>query len=419
MNTKLIVLLGGVGVAHLVVGGLFLTGGCTQEDPPMPPGIYVPKQAPAQTEPGNVPASQQTAPAADPTPAPAQTAAQETAQDAPIPVPEEPKSDKKEKAAEGNHGDQLYVVVKNDSLWLIARKNGLTIEELASYNNLSPRAKLKIGQKLYIPAAGKKAIKDKPRSKAKSKAKAAPSGKKGKRGVKPAGKGKAKAKLPEDGIYTVKAGDNFSLIAKRYGIKVSDIQAANPGVNSNRLHVGQKLRLAANAAPVPAKSTGKAAKKASSRKKTAAKPAEKPQSAAAANNDQPAAEENKPDEPTEKKSEPAASEADSLLDTVKPASENKATDDKAKEAPAPDSVKAVVPDSKNPMAVVPDKDKVITGKNSKTVVIIGEDTTLAAFCKKFLVSPEIVRQQNAFLPSNGQIKKGMRISLIGDDGPAI
>jgi len=420
MNTKLIVLLGGVGVAHLVVGGLFLTGGCAQEDPPMPPGIYVPKQAPAQSEPGNVPASQQIAPATDPAPAPAPASVQEPAQGEPVPVPEEPISDKKAKTAEGHHGDQLYIVVKNDSLWLIARKNGLTIEELASYNNLSPRAKLKIGQKLYIPAAGKKAIKDKPRSKAKSKAKA-PAGKKGQKGVKPAGKGKAKAKLPEDGIYTVKAGDNFSFIAKRYGIKVSDIQAANPGVNSNRLHVGQKLRLTASAASVPAKSSGKAAKKASSKKKAVAKPAEKPQSAAAAaENPQPAsAEEKKVDEPAEKKSEPAASEADSLLNTVKPASEGKTTDDKAQETPAPDSVKAVVPDSKNPMAVVPDKDKVITGKNSKTVVIIGEDTTLAAFCKKFLVSPEVVKQQNASLPKNGQLKKGMRINLIGDDEPAI
>ena len=82
-------------------------------------------------------------------------------------------------------------------------------------------------------------------------------------------------------------------------------------------------------------------------------------------------------------------------------------------------MKAVVPDSKNPMAVVPDKDEVITGENSKTVVIIGEDTTLAAFCKKFLVSPDVVKQQNASLPKNGQLKKGMRIYLIGDDEPAI
>ena len=413
MNMKLIVLLGGIGAAHLVVGGLVMTGGCAQEDPPMPPGIYVPKQGSAQPENGNVPAYQQPAPA--PTPA----AAQDPVQDEPIAVPAEQKPEKKAKSAEGHHGDRPYIVVKNDSLWLIARKNGLTIEELASYNNLSPRAKLKVGQKLYIPAAGKKAIKNKPRSKAKGKA--APAGRKNKKGIKSAGKGKGKGKvngkLPQDGIYTVKAGDNFSFIAKRYGIRVADIEAANPGVNSNRLYVGQKLRLTANAAPVTQKTAAKAGKKAAKKKAAAEKTESAP---AAVNNDQPAPAEKPLDESAEKKSEPAASETDSLLDTVKPAGENKKTDDNAQDAaPAPNSTKAVVPDAKNPMAVVPDEDQVITGKNSKTTVVIGADTTLAAFCKKFLVKPEVVRQRNVFIPANGQLKKGMRISLIGDDDSAI
>ena len=62
MNTKLFVLLGGVGAVHLVAGALFIAGGCTQEDPPMPPGIYVPKQS------VNEPAG--------PAPAPAETAGQ-------------------------------------------------------------------------------------------------------------------------------------------------------------------------------------------------------------------------------------------------------------------------------------------------------------------------------------------------------
>lgn len=417
MNMKLIVLLGGIGAAHLVVGGLVMTGGCAQEDPPMPPGIYVPKQGSAQPENGNVPAYQQPEPAPATAPATAPAASQDPVQDDPIAVPAEPKQEKKANPAEGHHGDRLYIVVKNDSLWLIARKNGLTIEELASYNNLSPRAKLKVGQKLYIPAAGKKAIKNKPRSKAKGKA--APAGRKNKKGIKSAGKGKGKAngKLPEDGIYTVKAGDNFSFIAKRYGIRVADIEAANPGVNSNRLHVGQKLRLTANAAPVTKKTTAKAGKKAAKKKAAAEKTESVP---AAVNNDQPAPAEKPLDESAEKKSEPAASETDSLLNTVKPAGENKKMDDNAQDAaPAPNSTKAVVPDSKNPMAVVPDEDQVITGKNNKTTVVIGADTTLAAFCKKFLVKPDVVRQRNVSIPENGQLKKGMRISLIGDDDSAI
>ena len=62
MNTKLFVLLGGVGAVHLVAGALFIAGGCAQEDPPMPPGIYVPKQS------ANEPAG--------PAPAPAEPAGQ-------------------------------------------------------------------------------------------------------------------------------------------------------------------------------------------------------------------------------------------------------------------------------------------------------------------------------------------------------
>ena len=54
--------------------------------------------------------------------------------------------------------------------------------------------------------------------------------------------------LPPDGLYTVKAGDNFGKIAKRFGLKVADIIAANPGVDSSRLKTGQKLRLPASAA---------------------------------------------------------------------------------------------------------------------------------------------------------------------------
>ena len=50
MNTKLVILLGSVGAVHLVAGGLFLAGGCVQEDPPMPPGIYVPPQDPAPAQ---------------------------------------------------------------------------------------------------------------------------------------------------------------------------------------------------------------------------------------------------------------------------------------------------------------------------------------------------------------------------------
>lgn len=305
MNTKLIVLLGGVGAVHLAAGALFIAGGCTQEDPPMPPGIYVPRQpvqehsvkpAPVTETAGNAELTTET-PAALP-------------QETPPPAPAVPE------AAPEPRGDKVYIVVKNDSLWLIARKNGMTIEELASYNNLSPKTKLRVGQKLHIPPTGKKAVKNGvPKAKDKS---AAPV-KKGKKGVKNGRKNTVKAseKLPADGIYTVRANDNFSLIAKRFGIKVSDIMAANPGVDSSRLKIGQKLRLTAGAAQIakPAKS---AAKK--SKAKTAKSVQPKKESQV---NSAPAA---------EAKTNTSADDPEALLNSIKQPQENAAPEKKPENA---------------------------------------------------------------------------------------
>lgn len=43
--------------------------------------------------------------------------------------------------------------------------------------------------------------------------------------------------------YVVKAGDSFYSISKRYGIKLNALSAANPGVDSRHLRVGQMLNL--------------------------------------------------------------------------------------------------------------------------------------------------------------------------------
>jgi len=43
--------------------------------------------------------------------------------------------------------------------------------------------------------------------------------------------------------YTIKAGDTFYAIAKSHGLSVDDIVAANPGVDSKKLHVGQVIIL--------------------------------------------------------------------------------------------------------------------------------------------------------------------------------
>ncbi len=44
-------------------------------------------------------------------------------------------------------------------------------------------------------------------------------------------------------IYTIKAGDNFTNIAKRYKVSLNDLMQANPGVDPQRLQIGQEIRI--------------------------------------------------------------------------------------------------------------------------------------------------------------------------------
>jgi len=63
----------------------------------------------------------------------------------------------------------------------------------------------------------------------------APASEKGKKGGAPAVAG--------PGEYLVKAGDGGTKIAQKLGVSVQDLQAVNPGVNWNKLSVGQKLKV--------------------------------------------------------------------------------------------------------------------------------------------------------------------------------
>ncbi|MEW6220085.1 MAG: LysM peptidoglycan-binding domain-containing protein [Thermodesulfobacteriota bacterium] len=63
-------------------------------------------------------------------------------------------------------------------------------------------------------------------------------------------------------VHRVQSGDNFSNLAKRYGVRLEDLLAWNRQVNPSRLQIGQELtvRLQAEEEPAPAKkATAKAA----------------------------------------------------------------------------------------------------------------------------------------------------------------
>jgi LysM repeat protein len=121
-----------------------------------------------------------------------------------------------------------YVVVKGDSLWKIAKKNGVTIKAIEAANPGIDPAKLKVGQKLSIPGASSAA---EPAT--------------GMTGPSSTGGGQE--------IYIVKSGDTLSKIAKRYGTTIKAIESEN-GLSTTRIKVGEKLKIPAKveAAPAPA-----------------------------------------------------------------------------------------------------------------------------------------------------------------------
>lgn len=93
--------------------------------------------------------------------------------------------------------DNIYTVVKGDSLWSISKKYGTTVDKLKKANNLSSNL-LSIGQKLIIPS--------------------------------------------DVTIYSVVKGDTLYGIAKKFNTTVDSIKKNNQ-LSSNLINIGQKLTI--------------------------------------------------------------------------------------------------------------------------------------------------------------------------------
>ena len=251
---------------------------------------------------------------------------------------------------------------KGDSLWKIARVYGISVAELAAYNNIAPSKPIRIGQKLVIPAGSKAVKTQKPVEKKTSEKKVQKKAK-----GKTAGKVE-KAPIPADGIYIVKEGDSFSKIAAKYGLKVSAIAAANPGVSSNRLQIGQKL-------VIPGKG-GAAA--------VAATPAQ-PQT--------------------------SSGEMDALLKNAESAPVTQApvpTTGSDSQAPAPTTVsdsQAPAPTGAQAPAPTEVKTEVVSG-NSMPFEVDRDGVTLDEFARQHNTTAAALKQLNTELPADGVLKKG-------------
>jgi len=116
-----------------------------------------------------------------------------------------------------------YKVVSNDSLWKVAKKHNIGVDDLAKANNLRPGSPLKVGQKLIIP--GKAAASSSANTSS----------------------GASNATR----TYTVKAGDSIGSIARKQGVTTAAIRSLNPQMKSDTVRAGQDLTLPASSSSAP------------------------------------------------------------------------------------------------------------------------------------------------------------------------
>ncbi len=114
--------------------------------------------------------------------------------------------------------ESIYVVKAGDSIDKIARKVGTSATKLAKSNGLKSGAIIHPGQKLKVPGTSTTA--------------AAPT-------TTPA----PAARNHSGKTHTVRQGETYFSIAKRYGTSTSNLIAANPTVKASALRPGQVLRL--------------------------------------------------------------------------------------------------------------------------------------------------------------------------------
>ncbi len=116
-------------------------------------------------------------------------------------------------------GPKQHVIGKGDSFSTLAKKYGVSAAAITKANPDANPTKLKIGQKVTIPAAAPKS--------------ATPETKKA-----------ADAKPDEVGTYTVKSGDTLGKVAKANRTTVKAIRDLNK-LKTDQIKVGQKLKLPA------------------------------------------------------------------------------------------------------------------------------------------------------------------------------
>lgn len=115
----------------------------------------------------------------------------------------------------------FHKVVSGETLNSIAAKYGTTINKIMQLNGLT-RTSIYVGQRLKIEGKG---------------------GETASTSTTPATTTPSATPTNQTKYYTVKSGDTFGKIAQKHGKSITQLKSLNPGVNIERLQLGQKIRV--------------------------------------------------------------------------------------------------------------------------------------------------------------------------------
>lgn len=120
--------------------------------------------------------------------------------------------------------DNVHVVAGGENLSTIARRYGMTLQELAAYNGIVNPNLVFVGQRIQIPGSGYA-----PQMLAPAQSDVLPG---------------------EAGYHVVARGQTLSEIAKSYSLSTGDLMRLNGISNANMIWIGQQLRVTARAEAV-------------------------------------------------------------------------------------------------------------------------------------------------------------------------
>ena len=123
--------------------------------------------------------------------------------------------------------DQTYTIQKGDTLSSVASMYGTTWKKLSSYNNLSNPNKLKVGQDIRIPgslSASAPVVRSSSSSSSSSYSSS------------------SRSSIQQGTSYVIQRGDTLSGIAKRAGVSVSELKAAN-ALSGSQIIAGKSMSI--------------------------------------------------------------------------------------------------------------------------------------------------------------------------------